>query len=131
MTTTEPKAEAVDRHGYHAVWCTNQDAEFNMHSDEEPYCLHHVAGFSVIAEGVVVKRQGWVGATTPFDHGTFTKGELEDRARIYTGVEISLESWSGPGTDWTDERIRLTSDVARSLAAALIRAADIQQGLTR
>jgi hypothetical protein len=70
-------------------------------------------------------------ATTAFTHGQFTPAEAEERERHYGGVEIALETWHGPGSEWEDQRIRITSDVARTLAAALIRAADIEQGLTR
>jgi hypothetical protein len=68
---------------------------------------------------------------SPFTHGQFTPMQLDELERIYDGVEISIETWRGPGSDWEDQRIRITSDTARSLAAALNRAADIEQGLTR
>jgi hypothetical protein len=47
------------------------------------------------------------------------------------GDAMTLETWRGPGSEWEDQRIRITSDSARTLAVALIRAADIEQGLTR
>jgi hypothetical protein len=129
MTTTEP--DTADRReycGYHLTWCTNHDDESPLHADDEPYCSHNVARFRVIPEGDVVKRQGWVNATSAFTHGRFTPAEYAEREQHYGGVEIVLETWRGPGLDWEDQRIRITSDTARSLAAALIRAADIEQG---
>ena len=129
--TTAPTEQKLEQRGHHADWCTNHDAEFTRHSEREPYCSRIVAGFDVIGEGDVVQRQGWVSPTRPFSHGPFTAAELEEQNHLYTGVEIVIETWRGPGTEWVDEKIRITSDVARSLAAALVRAADIEQGLTR
>lgn len=120
----------IEHHGYHVTWCTNRDDEFDMHSEGEPDCSHQVTKVSVIPEGDVVKCQAWINATHPFTHGQFTPAQLEEMKRIYDGVEITLETWRGAGTNWDGQPIRLTSDTARSLAAALVRAADIEQGLT-
>ena len=46
------------------------------------------------------------------------------------GLELAIETWNGPGSEWRQQYLRLTADVGRSLAAALVRAADIEQGLT-
>jgi hypothetical protein len=135
MTTSTRDDEMVDLHDYHAghvVWCTNHDDEFDMHSDDEPYCSHTVTSIGVIhPEGDAVKCQAWVTATRAFTHGEFTPAEFAERERHYGGVEIVLETWRGRGIDADEQKIRFSSDAARSLAAALIRAADIEQGLTR
>jgi hypothetical protein len=129
---TDPSTELVDRHGWHSTWCTlREEDESALHSDNEPYCSTMLNSVSVIPEGDVRKCQAWVSATSPFTHGKFTMAEIADREGRYAGVEIVLETFQGPEFEWDDQRIRFTSDAARSLAAALIRAADIEQGLTR
>ncbi|TPG26174.1 hypothetical protein [Mycolicibacterium hodleri] len=111
--------------------CTNRDDEFDMHSEAEPYCSHQVTKVNVIPEADVVKCQACVNATRSFTHGQFTTVQLGELERLHDGVEIAVETWHGPGSHWREQKIPITSDTARSLAAALIRAADIEQGLTR
>ena len=77
----------------------------------------------VIPEGDAVKCQAWVNATTAFTHGVFTPAHYAEREQRYGGVEIVVETWREPGSQWEDQRIRITSDVARTPATALIRAA--------
>lgn len=134
---TRPRAlqifdtDVQDYHALHVTWCTNHDAEFTGHSEEEPYCSRLLHGIELIPEGAVVKAQMWVQPTAAFTHGRFTPAEHSERERTYRGVELSIETWCGPGTEFPEQKLRLTSDAARSLAAALVRAADIEQGLNR
>jgi hypothetical protein len=131
--STRNNKKTVKLHDYnasHMVWCTNRDAEFTMHSDDEPYCSHTVTSIGVIhPEGDAVKCQAWVTATRAFTHGQFTPADYAEREQRYGGVEIVLETWRGRGEDTDEQKIRITSHAARTLAAALIRAADIEQGL--
>lgn len=118
--------------GYHVTWCTNRDDEFTLHSEEEPYCSKQLHGVSLIPEGGVERGTVWVQPTSAFTHGQFTPAEYARQEQTYDGVELNVELWRGPERGWDEPAVfRLTSDAARSLAATLIRAADIEQGLTR
>ena len=128
-TRDDQMVDLQDYHGHHTVWCTNHDAEFDQHSDDEPYCSHTVTGVGVIPEGDAVKCKAWVTATASFTHGQFTPADFAERERRYGGVEIVLDTWRGPGKGGDEQKIRVSSDAARTLAAALVRAADIEQGL--
>jgi hypothetical protein len=130
MTRDDKVVALHDYHASHVVWCTNRDSEFTMHSDDEPYCSHMVTSIGVIPEGDAVKCQAWVIATRAFTHGQFAPADYAKREQRYGGVEIALETWRGPNAgSVTEQKIRLSSDAVRSLAAALVRAADIEQGL--
>ena len=115
----------------HVLWCTNHDAEFTIHTEDEPYCSQLLSGVRLVPEPDVVKTTAWVSPTRAFTHGRFTPAEHAARENRYDGVEITIEHWAGPGIDVPDQKLRMSSDAARSFAAALIRAADIEQGLTR
>ena len=123
--------ERRESHAGHTVWCTNHDAEFSRHSDDEPYCSNLVHGVELIPEGAAIKAKMWVLPTSAFTHGQFTPAEHAERERRYGGLELTIETWLGPGMDGGEQKLRLTSDAARTLAATLIRAADIEQGLTQ
>ncbi|MGQ9408932.1 hypothetical protein [Mycolicibacterium gilvum] len=127
-------ARELERHeycGHHVTWCTNHDGEFTMHTEDEPYCSHLLSGVRLVPEPDVVKTTAWVSPTSAFTHGRFTPADYAARGARYDGVEITIEHWTGPGIDVPEQKLRMSSDAARSLAAALIRAADIEQGLTR
>lgn len=127
-------SERREYHGHHVTWCTNQDAEFTGHSEEEPYCSRLIHAVDLIPEGDIVKAQMWAMPTAAFTHGEFTPAERAERERRYDGIELTIEVWrGGPGNyeGGDEQRLRLNSDAARTLAATLIRAADIEQGLTR
>jgi hypothetical protein len=119
-----------DYHADHVTWCTNHDSEFTMHSEDEPYCSNTLGGPRLIPEGNAVKATVWVAATRAFTHGKFTTAEYVAREDHYDGVAITIDTWCGPGQDAGEQTFRLTSDAARSLAAVLVRVADIEQGLT-
>ena len=119
-------------HGYHTTWCTSYDDESTLHSKEEPYCSTLLNSTPLIPEGDVVKTQVWASPTRAFTHGTFTPAEHGTREERYNGVELVVETWRGPQKGWDKtQKLRLTSHAARTLATILIRAADIEQGLTR
>ncbi len=92
-----------------------------------PYCYRSVAGVKLIpVEGQNSQRM-WVYATSAAHPSALATDERAPDDHLYDGIELALEQpVSG---QWIE--LRMTSDVARSLAAALVRAADIQQGLTR
>lgn len=117
--------------GYHVTWCTNRDDEFTEHDDSEPYCSKQLAAVRLVPAEGMVKTTAWVSPTQAFTHGRFTPAEYAARESRYGGVEIAIEHWAGPNVEVDEQKVRMTSDAARSLAAALIRAADIEQGLTR
>ena len=123
--------ERREYHAGHTVWCNNHDDEFTHHSDDEPYCSKLVHGVALIPDAEGIKEQLWVLPTSAFTHGEFTPAEHAEREHRYGGVELTIETWLGPGKGVDEQKLRLTSDAARTLAATLIRAADIEQGLTR
>lgn len=129
QTVESEAANQQDYHGYHATWCGNRDSEFTHHSDEEPYCSKLISEVQLIPEGDVRKSQMWVSPTSAFTHGLFTPAEQAARDAQYGGIELSVESWYGAEAGWTDQKLRITSSEARTLAALLIRAADIEQGI--
>jgi hypothetical protein len=119
--------EARDCTGYHVTWCGNRD----HHHDDDPYCSKLISSAKLITEGDVRKSQMWVSPTSAFTHGRFAPDEYAAREARYDGIELMVESWHGPDDGWTEQKIRVTSSEARTLAALLIRAADIEQGLDR
>ena len=126
------KEDLHDYTGYHVTWCTNRDTEFTEHSDSEPYCSKQLASVRLVPAEGMVKTTAWVSPTQAFTNGLFPPAEYAAREIRYGGVEIAIELWAGPGNYETDvTKLRMSSDAARSLAAALNRAADIEQGLYR
>lgn len=117
--------------GSHVLWCTNHDAEFTSHTDTEPYCEHLVGSVRLILEGDSVgKAQMWVLPTKAYTNGMFTQTEYDRREATYNGVELCIDIWRPEGAG-SEQKIRIASSEARTLAAMLIRSADIEQGLTR
>lgn len=115
----------------HTFWCTNHDNEFTSHTEAEPYCEHLIGSVQLIPEeDVNSKAQVWVLPTKAYTSGKHTPAEYAAREATYTGVELCIDVWS-PDTGSSEQKIRITSSDARTLAALLIRAADIEQGLTR
>ena len=123
------KGECRDYTGHHVTWCTNRDDEFTTHDDSEPYCSKQVTSVRLVPAEGMVKTTAWVSPTKAFTHGVFTPDDWAARDRRYGGVEIAVEHWAGPDIEVDEQKLRMSSDAARSLAAALIRAADIEQGL--
>lgn len=122
-----------DLHAYHAshvTWCTNYDSEFTSHTEEEPYCSHLIGSARLVPEGDAVKAQMWVMPTKAYTNGMHAPAEYAGREATYNGVELCIDVWR-PGGDGSEQKIRLNSSEARTLSALLIRAADIEQGLTR
>ncbi|RUP35014.1 MAG: hypothetical protein EKK51_00200 [Mycolicibacterium sp.] len=116
---------------HHTPWCNNHDAEFTLHTEEEPFCDKQVHCTVLIPPEGVKRERFWVYANQAFTHGRFTVEEYLAREARYGGVQLLLDQWVGKGGVNEDRSFRMTSSEARSLAAALIRAADIQQGLDR
>lgn len=114
---------------FHAVWCDHRESG-ETHDDNFPYCLKQINGVKLIpTEGERIPPTLWVYATSPAHPSALTSGERVENDEMYDGIELVAELYDG--TNWVDQKFRLTSDAARSLAATLIRAADIKQGLTR
>ncbi|MCX2929272.1 hypothetical protein ORI20_03225 [Mycobacterium sp. CVI_P3] len=121
-----------DYHDHHTVWCTNHDdEEFTGPSPHEPYCSKLLHGIELIPEGDARRAAMWVMPTAAFTRGPFTPAEYAEREYRYGGVELCIETWTGPDSNDGEPKLRPTSDTARTLAATLISAADIEQGLTR
>jgi hypothetical protein len=117
---------------FHVVWCDHRQSSEpgETHDDILPYCMKQINGVGLIpTQGEKLAPKMWVYATSPAHSGALTSGERAENDQQYDGIELVTESYDG--TDWTEHKFRLTSDAARSVAATLIRAADIQQGLTR
>lgn len=129
--TFDPHA-GRDYHANHVLWCTNHDSEFTLHTAEEPYCSHQVGQVRLTPEADVLKGQMWVYSTNAFTHGIFTPAEYAAREALYDGIELVISLWCGPEKGWdAEQKIRITSSEARTLAAMLVRAADIEQGVDR
>jgi hypothetical protein len=114
---------------FHSIWCDHRESG-ETHDDILPYCLNQIHGVNLMptdAEKFAPKL--WVYATSAAHPDALTSGVRAENDGQYDGLELVTERHDG--TDWIEHKLRLTSDAARSLAATLIRAADIQQGLTR
>lgn len=114
---------------FHIVWCNHRESG-ETHDDILPYCMKQIHGVKLIPTGgEKFPPKMWVYATSSAHPEALTSGERAENDQMYDGIELVAEVYGG--TDWAEQKFRLTSDAARSLAATLIRAADIQQGLTR
>jgi hypothetical protein len=114
---------------FHSIWCDHRESGEN-HDDILPYCMNQIHGVQLIPiQGEKFPPKMWVYATSPANPDALTSGERAENDQQYDGIELATEHYDG--TNWTEQKFRLTSDAARSLAAALIRAADVEQGLTR
>jgi hypothetical protein len=117
---------------FHVMWCDHRQSSEpgETHDDVLPYCMKQINGVKLIPTGgEKFPPKMWVYATSAAHPEALTSGERAENDQMYDGIELVTEVYNG--TDWTEHKFRLTSDAARSLAATLIRAADIQQGLTR
>lgn len=114
---------------FHAVWCDHRGTG-ETHHDTYPYCMRMVHGVKTIPlEGEPHPPNIWVTATSMAHPSALTSGELAADCQRFDGIELTIEKYIG--AEWVEQTLRLRSDAARSLAATLVRAADIQQGLTR
>lgn len=114
---------------FHSVWCDHSSSG-ETHDDRLPYCMKQIHGVATIPlDGEPHPPKLWVYATAAAHPTALTSGERVDEDEQFEGVELTIEK--RVGDEWVDQTIRLRSDAARSLAATLTRAADIQQGLTR
>ncbi|OYN78892.1 hypothetical protein [Mycolicibacterium sphagni] len=110
----------------HTVWCSSRPDE--RHDDETPYCESPRLGARLIPDVGDLKAQVWVSPISAATEGMSRK-EADEAGARYDGVQIAHEAWDGTG--WREQYLRMAASEARGLAAALIRAADIEQGLTR
>jgi hypothetical protein len=118
-----------DYHGSHVVWCGCRN-DIDFHADATPYCEKPIHGVPLVPEGGAIKSTIWTSATKAFVHGLFSPAQHDAMEARYNGVELAVETWLGAEQGHQDPLIfRLTSGAARSLAATLIRAADIEPGL--
>ena len=114
---------------FHSIWCDHRESG-ETHDDILPYCMKQIHGVELIPTlGEKFAPRMWVYATSPAHPDALTSGEHAENDQQYDGIELVTERYDG--TDFAEQKFRLTSDAARSLAATLIRAAEIQQGLTR
>lgn len=113
----------------HVTWCDHRESG-ETHDPELPYCMKQIHGVRLFTlDGAEFPPQIWVYATNSAHVCALTTGKRPADDHLYDGVELTTEHQVGD--DWVEQKMRMTSDAARSLAATLIRAADIQQGLTR
>ncbi|CAJ1578989.1 hypothetical protein [[Mycobacterium] wendilense] len=114
---------------FHSVWCHQRDFD-EAHDCEIPYCYRPIHTVKLLAlDGQKFPPGISVYATSAAHPSALTSGERAPDDHLYDGVELVTEHHVDG--EWVEQKLRLTSDAARSLAAALVRAADIQQGLTR
>lgn len=113
----------------HKVWCDHHGTD-ETHDDELPYCMKQINGIKLIPiEGEKWPPGMWVYATAPANPAAMTSGDRAPDDHIYDGIEVAVEH--NYGDSMRESKFRMTSSAARSLAAALIRAADVREGLTR
>lgn len=119
----------ADEHNFHKVWC-DQRPRNESHDDDLPYCYRQIHGVNLTGEqGDEIPSNMWVYVIGAAHPDALTSGECPEGERAADGLEIVSEH--RVGDEWVERKVRLSSDAARSLAASLIRAADIEQGLTR
>ncbi|WP_083208397.1 hypothetical protein [Mycobacterium malmoense] len=128
---TASSTDIVDRHGWHSIWCEGQH---EPHSERWPYCERMIGGVnSAITEPDWNRAQVWVSVISAFLHGTFTAPYALAAERNRNGIQLDLLIDSGDGEDggWESTRINIRSGDARTLAALLVAAADVSDGITR
>lgn len=129
MTDDRDRELCTDNHNFHNVWC-DQRPRNESHDDNLPYCYRQVHGVTLhAAQGDEFPPNMWVYVIGTAHPDVLTSGECPEGDEVSDGLEMVTEH--RVGDEWVERKFRLSSDAARSLAAALIRAADIQQGLTR
>lgn len=131
ITTPAHSDDIIERHGWHAVWCEGQD---EPHDERWPYCERMIGGVDLaITEPEWDRAQIWVSTISAFFHGTFKTGEVVAAERNRKGIQLDLLIHSGDGADngWDSTRINVGSGDARTLAALLVAAADLSDGVTR
>jgi hypothetical protein len=112
----------------HIVWCQHRENN-ESHDGSFPFCYKQIHGVKLIAtDGERVAPSLWVYATHAAHPDAMTSGQRAPDDHLYEGIELTVERYDGE--TWSEDKMRLSSDAARSLAAALVRAADVEQGLT-
>lgn len=117
----------------HTVWCSHRNIEEGLHDEQMACCYQGVGdGVAVVPQLGYDKTNLWVYATQTAHPDALAAGVIPG-SDAFDGIAMVLEQRvSGSEADWEEQpALHLTSSEARTLAAALIRAADIQQGLTR
>lgn len=118
----------VDVYGWCAPWCNVMET-YPEHGgttvDEHGlWCEHHVSGVDVLMENGTMTRVG-VALARPYEHGVYRLGAMRPGV---PAVRLAVHDY-----DDEDERVDVCLEPgrARSLAAALIRAADELEGVNR
>ncbi len=123
----ESSADLVERHGWHTTWCVGRD---EPHDERWPYCERQIGGVdSAVTEPDWNRAQVWVSTIHAFLHGTFTTDYAAAADRNRKGVQ--LEFLVHDGIEWQTQRVNVHSGDARTLAALLVAAADVSDGITR
>lgn len=128
---TASSTDITERHGWHAIWCEGQD---EPHNERWPYCERMIGGIdSALTEPEWDRAQIWVSTIDAFLHGTFTTDEVAAAERNRKGIQLDLLIHTGAGADngWDGTRVNIRSGDARTLAALLIAAADLSDGIAR
>ena len=125
MTTIQPTSDTnLERHGYHTVWCSDSD---DLHDDRSPYCERLIGGTDGVTEPRWAPTQLWVSTIHAFLHGTYTANEERAEEQHRVGVQLSILVHDG--SEWVEKMINMRSGDARTLAALLVAAADINDGI--
>jgi hypothetical protein len=130
ITIMTQTPDTKDWHGYHAVWCNLRG---EPHDEHFPFCEYQVGGVEAVTEPGWSRSQLWVSTITSFLHGTYTPSQSAAEERNRTGVQLSCLVYEGgdENAGWTEKSFNIRSGEARSLAAQLIAAADISEGINR
>ena len=115
--------------GGHAFWCSGRD---EPHDDDQPYCERMVGGVDGVAEPDWNPAQIWVHNIHPRVKGSFTPAQYKAFEKSRSGVQLAfLDFDEKVELKWNETLINISSGAARTLAAQLIAAADIEDGITR
>lgn len=111
----------------HVLWCSHRNIDEGLHDENMPCCYSAVgAAIDVMPDLGAEKAQLWVYATRVANPEALKSGVIPGRS-AFDGITLMIEQRTG--TEWDEQEYRITSGAARSLAAALTRAADIEQGV--
>ncbi len=132
MTTTNTHPDiapdAQHYHGHHTWWCSDRDE--GPH-DEAPvlYCERQIGGAEAVTEPGWNPVQLWVSTISAFLHGNYTGAEVAAEERNRSGVQLS--ALVRVDSEWVPSEFNMRSGEARTLAALLVAAADISDGIAR
>lgn len=124
--------EVFHIYGHHTVWCTTESPE-DDHDDRWPWCDRLIGGAEGVSEPGWQRTQIWASTIAAFTRGVVTREGWAAEERNRRGVQLTFSTLTNDDgrNSWVDSSItNLSSGEARRLAAILVAAADLSDGLT-